>query len=92
MLYKETHFLKLINKEMKVKNLNLYVFLFLLFLNQINSFSTVTQEIVHIDSEYAKVCPLEDKGVKVISTIMIILKILSLEIEDYKNQWKVNMI
>jgi hypothetical protein len=69
LLYKETHFLKLINKEMKAKNINLYVFLFLLFLNQINSLSTVTQEIVHIDSEYAKVCPLEDKGVKVISTI-----------------------
>ena len=54
---------------MKANNLNLYVILFLLFIYQINSLATVTQEFVHIDSEYAKVCPLENKGVKVISTI-----------------------
>ena len=61
---------------MKANSLNLYIILFLLYIYQINSLATVTQEIVHIDSEYVKVCPLENKGVKVISTIRGLQKLM----------------
>ena len=54
---------------MKAQNLKLYLLLSLLLIYQINSLSTVSQEIIHIDSEYAKACELEDQGICIISKI-----------------------
>ena len=54
---------------MKAQNLKIYLLLSLLLIYQINSLSYVSQDIIHIDSEYAKAAVLEDKGVCVISKI-----------------------
>ena len=52
---------------MKAQNLKLYLLLSLLLIYQINSLSTVSQDIIHIDSEYTKAAVLEDKGVCILS-------------------------
>ena len=54
---------------MKVQNLKLFLFLSLFLNYQINSLSTVSQDIIHLDSEYGKACVLEDQGVCIISKI-----------------------
>ena len=54
---------------MKAQNLKLYLLLSLLLIYQINSLSTVYQDIIHIDSEYGKAAVLEDQGVCIISKI-----------------------
>ena len=52
---------------MKAKNLKLYLYLSLLLIYQISPLSNVSQDVIHIDSEYAKATDLPDKGVCVIS-------------------------
>ena len=56
---------------MKTMNMKLYMLIIshLLFC-QINTKSTTYQEIIHEDSEFAKVCTLEDQNVLVLSTII----------------------
>ena len=58
-------FLILLNQNMK-----LYMLLCILLICQINTLANTFQEIVHEDSELAKVCTLEDQSVLVLSTIL----------------------
>ena len=55
---------------MKAQNMKLYMLLCLLLICQINTQANTFQEIVHEDSELAKVCTLEDQSVLVLSTIL----------------------
>ena len=54
---------------MKALSLKLAMFLTLLLFCQINSLSYTYHDIIHEDSEYAKVCTLDDQTVLVLSTI-----------------------
>ena len=56
---------------MKTMNMKLYMLIIsLLLFCQINTKSTTYQEIIHEDSEFAKVCTLEDQNVLVLSAII----------------------
>ena len=54
---------------MNAKNMRLYIFLSFVLIYQINSFANTFQDIIHIDSELAKVCKLNDKSVLVLSSV-----------------------
>ena len=51
------------------KNMKIVLLLLIAFIYQINTLSTVYQDIIHEDSEYAKVCTLDDKNVLVLSSV-----------------------
>jgi len=52
---------------MKVKYLSILI---LCLISQISTLAYTGQDVVHIDSEFAKVCPLEDGNVLVLSTVL----------------------
>ena len=54
---------------MKHQNIRLTLLLSLLLIYQINSLSNLYHEIIHVDSEFAKVCTLDDENVLVLSSI-----------------------
>ena len=54
---------------MKAHSLKLTMFLIILFIYQVNSLSYTYHEIIHEDSEYAKVCSLDDQNVLVLSSV-----------------------
>ena len=54
---------------MKAHSLKLTMFLIILFIYQVNSLSYTYHEIIHEDSEYAKVCTLDDHNVLVLSSV-----------------------
>ena len=54
---------------MKTQNMRLSLLLCILLIYQINSLSNLYHEIIHVDSEFAKVCTLDDKNVLVLSSV-----------------------
>ena len=54
---------------MKAQNMRLSLLLCILLIYQINSLSNLYHEIIHVDSEFAKVCTLDDKNVLVLSSV-----------------------
>jgi len=70
---------------MKAQTLMTFIFLLISFISYINTDANTYQDIIHIDSEFAKVCTLEDKSLLILSSVRGVQKTKESKIDEKGN-------